>query len=129
MDVVIGSIRAQHRSRRRGTLFLSVVVVLDPDPAEYRVKMVRDIAGRVDVGGAGPAQFVDQNTVILRDRLPRKSRHHGLNPDTGHGEVARDANPAGGRDRLQPLSTLERGNLISSEQLDAVRAVDGTEYR
>src|ERR1019366_3117031 len=127
MDVVIGSIRAQHRSRRGGTLFLSVVVVLDTDPAEYRVQMVRDIAGRVDVGGAGPARFVDQNTVILRDRLTRDGRHHGLNPDTSHGEVARDANAAGGRDRLQPLGPFERGNLISGEQLDAVRAVDGTE--
>src|SRR6266568_2925221 len=129
MDVVIRSSRAQHRSRRGGTLFLSVVVVLDSDPAEDRVKMVRDIAGRVDVGGAGPAQFVDQNTVILRNRLPRKSRDHGLNPDTSHSEVAWDANPAGGCDRLEPLCPLERGNLLSGEQLDAVRAVDGTEYR
>src|SRR5712691_114411 len=127
MNVVIGSIRAQHRSRRRGTLFLSVVVVLDTDPAEYRVKMVRDITGRVDVGGAGPAQFVDQNTIILRDRLPPDGWHHGLNPDTSHGEVACHANAAGGGDRLQPLGPFERGNLISGEQLDAIRTVDGTE--
>src|ERR1039457_3809737 len=127
MDVVIGSIRAQHHSRTCGTLLLSVVVVLDTDPAEYRMKMVRDITGGIDVGGTGPAQFVDQNTVILRDRLPRDRRDHGLNPDTSHGEVAWHANAAGGRDRLQPLGPFERGSLISREQLNAVRVMNGTE--
>src|SRR6185437_6801099 len=72
---------------------------------------------------------VDQDTVILRDRLPGEGRDHRLDPDTGHREVARDANPTGGRDRLQPLRPLERGHLLSGEQLDAVPAVDGSEYR
>src|ERR1022692_4354676 len=128
MDVVIGSIRAQHRSRRCGTLLLSIVEVLDTDPAEYRMKMVRDIPGGIDVGGAGPAQFVDQNTVILRDGLPCDGRDLGLNPDTSHGEVACHPDAASGRDRLQPLGPFERGNLVSGEQLNAVRAVNGTEY-
>jgi hypothetical protein len=41
--------------------------MLDTDPAENRVEMVGDIAGRVDVSRAGPAQFVDKNPVPLRD--------------------------------------------------------------
>src|SRR5260221_609518 len=74
MDVVIGRIRAQHRSGCRGTLFLRVVVVLDADSPEYGVTMVRDISGRVDVGCAGPAAFVNQNTVVLGDRLAFSDR-------------------------------------------------------
>ena len=42
------------------------VVVLDPDPAENRVEMVGDVAGRVNVSRAGAAQFVDKDPVLLR---------------------------------------------------------------
>ena len=65
---LFGRIRVEHRPRRRGALFFRVVVMLDPDPPEERVKMVRHVAGRVDVSRAGPAELVDQDPVILRDR-------------------------------------------------------------
>ena len=68
MDVVKGNSRAQHRPCRRGSVMFGAVVMLDPDPAENRVEMVGDIAGRVHVSRAGPAQFVDQNPVLLRHR-------------------------------------------------------------
>jgi hypothetical protein len=42
--------------------------MLDADPPEKRVEMVRHVAGRVDVGRAGPAELVDTDPVILRDR-------------------------------------------------------------
>jgi hypothetical protein len=45
-----------------------VVEMLDPDPPEKRVQMVRHVAGHVDVSRAGPAQLVGQDPVILRDR-------------------------------------------------------------
>ena len=75
--------------------------------------MVRDIAGGVDVLGAGPALFVDQNTVILRDAVPGDGRDHGFNPDASHGEVTRHAMPPA---VLTPVSrsAFERGNLISA---------------
>ena len=41
------------------------VVVLDPDPAQNGMEMVGDIAGCVDVSGAGTAQLVDQDPVVL----------------------------------------------------------------
>ena len=41
--------------------------MLHLDPAENRVEMVGDIAGRVDVSRAGAAQLVDSNPVLLRD--------------------------------------------------------------
>jgi hypothetical protein len=41
--------------------------MLHLDPAENRVEMVGDIAGRVDVSRAGAAQLVDNNPVPLRD--------------------------------------------------------------
>ena len=33
----------------------------------------------------------------------------------------------GGHDRLQPFGPLERGHLVSGQQLDPVRAVDGAD--
>src|SRR5262245_49042725 len=68
MDVAEGGRRAQHRPRRRGPVVVGAVVVLDTDTAENRVEVVGDIAGRVDVRRAGPAQLVDKNPVVLRDR-------------------------------------------------------------
>ncbi len=101
--------------------------MLDTDPPEYGVEMVRDIAGRIDVSGAGPAQFVDKNAVGLLDRR-RNGRHIRINPDATDGEVARDTIAAGRPDRLQPLGALERRHLVPSQQLDAVRAVDGADH-
>ncbi len=68
MDVPIGGSRAEHRPRRRGALFFGVVEMLDADPPEKRVTMVRDVASRVDVNRAGPAQLVGKNPVCPRDR-------------------------------------------------------------
>src|SRR5262249_56535735 len=65
MDVVEGGSRAQHRPRRCRSVMVGAVVVLDPDPAENRVEMVGDIAGRVDVRRAGAAQVVDEDSVLL----------------------------------------------------------------
>src|SRR5215471_586424 len=103
MDVVVRIVRAQHRSCRRGALFLCVVVVLDADPAKYRVTLVRDIAGRVYIGGAGPAAFVDENAVFLGDRLVGEGWHYRLDSDTSHGEVARHSHAAGSRNRLNSV--------------------------
>jgi hypothetical protein len=68
MDVVVPGRRAEHGPCRRGALLLCVVVMLDPDPSEKRVEVVRHVAGRVDVSRAGPAEPVDQDPVVLRDR-------------------------------------------------------------
>jgi hypothetical protein len=67
MDVVVGGRRAQHQPRRRGSVLFGALVMLHLDPAENRVEMVGDIAGRVDVSRAGAAQLVDNNPVPLRD--------------------------------------------------------------
>ena len=84
--------------------------------------MVCHVTGRVDVGGAGPAQLVGQDPVLLRDRDVRDVRFY---PDARHGEIARDTLSGRGHDRLQAFGPFEAGDLVSGQQLDAVRAVDG----
>ena len=92
------------------------------------MELVRDIAGGVDVGGAGATQLVDEDAVLLRDRR-REGRYLGLDPDADDREVAGDAIAGGGHGRLHPLGPLEGGDLTLGEQLDAVRAVERGDRR
>ena len=88
--------------------------------------MVRHVAGRVDVGRAGPAQLVGQDPVLLRDRA---AADIGLDADARHGEIARDPLTGAGHDRFQAFGALEGGHLISGPQLDTLSAVDGADQR
>ena len=67
MDVVKRVHRAQHGPRRRGAVFVGTVVVLDTNPTENRMQMIGNVARGIDVGRAGPATFVDQDSVVLGD--------------------------------------------------------------
>ena len=86
--------------------------------------MVGDIAGPVDVSRAGAAALVDQDPVVLGHGCARDGRHLGIDPHADDGEVAGDPIPVGQHHRLQPLGSLERGDLRSGQQPDAVSAVD-----
>jgi transaldolase len=129
VDVVEGRGRTEHRSRRGGAVVRGAVEVLHPDAAEDRVRVVGDVAGRVDVGRAGPALLVDQDPVLLRDRRSRRSRRIGLDPHAADGEVAADPLPVGGHDPGQPLLPLERGDTVAGQEPHAVRAVDRGDQR
>ena len=107
-------------------MFFRVVVVLDPDPPEQRVEMVRHVTGHVDIGRAGPAELVGQDPVLLRHR---DGRDDGLYANARHGEIAGDAVTGGGHDRLDAFGAFEGGDLVSGQQLDALRAVDGADQR
>jgi hypothetical protein len=82
---------------------------------------VRQVTSHVDIGRAGPAQLVDQDPVLLRHR---DGRAVGLDADARHGEITGDTPAGGGHDRLQAFGALEGGDLVSGQQLDAVRAVN-----
>src|ERR1700730_5839942 len=126
MDVVVCSGRAEHRFRSRGPLFLSVVVMLDTNSGALAGEVVRNIPSCIDVSCAGSTQFIDKKAIGLRNRW-RNGRHVGIYPDAGDGEVAWHTNAVGGHDRLQPPVSFERDNLISCQQFDPVRAVDGAD--
>ena len=100
--------------------------MLDADPPEQRVELVRYVTGRVDVGRAGPAELVGQDPVLPVDRHVREG---GLDADAGHGEVAGDAVTGCGHDGLEPFGPLERGDLRAGPQVDAVRLVEGGDQR
>src|SRR5262249_42065330 len=126
VQVVVGGRGAEHGPGRAGALLLRVVVVLNPDPPEQRVEVVRHVTGGVHPGCAGLAELVGEDPVLLRDR---DGRDAGLDADAHHGEIARDAVAVGGHDRFQALGALEGGDPASGQQLDAVRAVDGAHQR
>jgi hypothetical protein len=88
------------------------------------MQMVGDIAGPVDVSRAGAAPLVDENPVVLGHGRACDRGHVRLDPDANDGEVAPDPIPVGQHHRLQPLGPLERGNLRSGEQPDALGAVN-----
>src|SRR5260370_743882 len=90
------------------------------------MELVRNIPSCIDVSRARSTQFVDEKAIGLRDRW-RDSRQVGIYPDAGDGEVAWHTNAVGGHDRLQPPVPFERSNLISGQQFDTVRAVDGAD--
>src|SRR5262245_50767669 len=91
--------------------------------------MVRDVAGGVDAGCAGPAAFVDENAVVLGDRLACDGRHDWFDPDTSHGEVAGHPDATSSSDRLQPVCPLEPGNVMAREQIDPAGAMDSIHER
>ena len=82
--------------------------------------MVGHVAGRIDVGRAGPAQRVGQDAVILRDRGTGHNPGLGGDPDADDREVTRDPLPAAGDDCLQARPAIERGDLLAGQQFDAV---------
>ncbi len=127
VEVVVRRRGAEHGPGHGGALLLRVVVVLDPDPPEQRVEVVGDIAGRVHVGRAGPAQLVGQDPVLLRDR--EAVQDVGCYADARHGEVARDTVTGRGHDGLHAFGALEGRHLFSGSQLDALLAVDGADHR
>ena len=45
--------------------------------------------------------------------------------DARDNEIARDSMAGAGHDRLDPFGAFERGHLLSGQQLDPVRLVDG----
>ena len=113
VDVVVGGGRAEHRPAPPRA------------PSSRRCCSARREPGRrPDAAGSRRRRprrrrarwcdtLVDEDPVVLRDRATREGRDLGLDPDADDGEVARDAIAAGGHDRLDPLGSLERGDLIS----------------
>ena len=88
--------------------------MLDANPPEKRVQVIRHVAGRVDISRAGPAQLVHEDSAPRRAGRSSAWRI-GDYPDAGDGEVAPDMLSAGGHDRLQPPGPLERGHLLSGQ--------------
>ena len=109
-------------------LLLRVVVVLDPDPAEQRVEMVRHVTGRVDIGRAGPAELVDQDPVVLRD-APTNAGTTGSIPMPATTKSQAMRSPAAVTTASTRSAPFEGGDLVSGPQLDAVRAVDRADQR
>jgi hypothetical protein len=100
--------------------------VLNPDPPEQRVKMVRHVTSHVNVGRASAAALVGKDPVLLRNRDRRDLR---LYADSRHGEIALDTVTGSGHNRFQALGALEGGDLVPGQQLDAVRLVNGADKR
>ena len=90
------------------------------------MELVCHVAGRVDIGRAGPAQLVGQDAVLL---LHRDIRDDGFYADARHGEIAGDAVTGGGDEGLDSFGPFEGGDLVPGPQLDPLRAVDGADPR
>ena len=89
--------------------------------------MVGDVAGGVDVSGAGATVLVHQDAVLLRHRR-REGRHVGLDPDADDCKVALNPIAVGGHGRLHAFGPFEGDDLSLGQQLDALREVKPADH-
>jgi hypothetical protein len=92
------------------------------------MELVGDVAGGVDVSGAGAAELVHQDAVLLLHRR-REGRHVGLDPDADDCEIALNPVAVGGHGGLHALGPFEGGDVSFGQQLGAFRAVKPADHR
>ena len=128
MDVGIGSWVAEHRPGCGPSLLFRVVVVLDAQPAEHGMEVIRHVAGGVDIRHIRPAGFIDQDPVVQGDLAVADGVNDRLDPDPQHRKVTVDPRALGG-DRARHLHrTLEPNHLVLGQQLYAVVSVNAGHY-
>ena len=110
-----------------GALLFGVVVVLDPDPAEERVKVVGNVSRREDALRRSPAAGVDQDPVVRLDPGAGEELDVGLDADSDHREVAVDPLSLVGHGPPQPPIALEGGHAVAGQEADAGLPVHGGE--
>src|SRR2546423_709743 len=132
----------EHRPGRCRTLLLGVVVMLDPDPAEQRVHVVRHVASGEDVGHVRSALRVDEDTVVHGDTAALQHLDIRLNTDGYNCEIARHLAAGLGDGALDAAVTFKADYLAgrdeqppvfdrtSTAQLDPMRhRVDASDRR
>ncbi len=114
----------QHAPRGRLPHLDRVVEVLDADPPEHRVLVVRDVARGEHLGRGGPERGVDLDPTRPR-RQPAGHRQLdvGHGPDADDREVALQPLPLRGDDGLDPAVALEPIERVPEEHLHSVVAV------
>ena len=103
--------------------------MLDANPAEDRVQVVRDVAGRVDVRRRWPDSSSSTRTPFSCATGDAKVGTSGSIPMPTTAKSHGDAIAVGGHGRLHAFGPLEGGDLVSAQQLDAVRAVERADHR
>jgi hypothetical protein len=87
-DAVEAAVRAGEHLADLRALVVRVRPVLDPTAAsEERIVEPRDVAGGIDVRGAGPEVFVDEDAVVDRDAAALEERHGRLDADADDGQA------------------------------------------
>ena len=104
-DIVVRDTLAQHVSGGVVALPHRVLPVLDSNmAAEYRVKVIGDVTGRIDAVNTRRAILIDGNTVVDSDLSAVQQIDHGLHTNADDGEIARDAETGLGDDTRRPSS-------------------------
>src|SRR5260370_7814062 len=129
VDIVVGSLVAEHRPSRRTTLRFSVVVVLYTQPAEHWVEVIGNVACGVDVRGACSAGFINQDPVVQGDLAAPEGVDGGLDPNGHHRKVTVNPGALDGNGAFEMLRTFESDHPILGHQPDAVVLVDAGHHR
>src|SRR4029077_1517885 len=125
VQVVVGTLVAEHRSPDVAAHLLGVVVVLDADAAEQGMKVVGAVTGRLDACDAGAAAGVDEDAVVERDGGVLERLEVELDAGPDNREIAVDAPAPLGEDALHDSVPLEGRDPVGGDQLDTLLAMDG----